>query len=81
MSHLDKIIYEKRATHFQECFYFGTYRDDCLVLWCGYIEKLNCFYKMLNTLDEKLKSTMEIEVNSISFLHFYSKLLFRNNCL
>ena len=30
---------EKKATQFQECFYFGRYRDDSLVLWCGDIEK------------------------------------------
>ena len=49
--HLDKIINEKRTTQFQECFYFGRYCGDCLVLWCGDIEKLNDFQKMLNTLE------------------------------
>ena len=44
ISYLDKIISEKTATKFQECFYFGRYCDDCLVLWCGDIEKLNDFY-------------------------------------
>ena len=39
ISHLDKIINEKRATQFEECFYFGRYCDDCFVLWCGDIEK------------------------------------------
>ena len=34
ISQLDKITNEKRATQFQECFYFGRYRDDYLVLWC-----------------------------------------------
>ena len=53
ISHLVKIINEKRATQFYECFYFGGYPDDCLVLWCGDIGKLNDFYKILNTLDEK----------------------------
>ena len=38
ISHLDKIINEKRATQFQECFY-GRYCDNCLVLWCRDIEK------------------------------------------
>ena len=42
-SHLDKIINEKRAPQFQECFYFVRYRNDCLVLWCGNIEKLSDF--------------------------------------
>ena len=68
ISHLDKIISEKRATQFQECFNFDRYRDDCLILRCGDIEKLNNFHKMLNTLDEKLKFTMEIGGNGICFL-------------
>ena len=69
ISHLDNIINEKRATLFQKYFYFGRYRDDCLVLWCGDIEKLNDFYKMLKTLDKKLKFAAEIGGNSICFLH------------
>ena len=79
IKHLDKIINEKRATRFQECFYFGRYRDDCLVLWCGDIEKLNDFHKMLNTLNEKLKFTMEIGDNSMFFLDL--KILIQNNRL
>ena len=35
ISDLDKIIHEKRATQFQECFYFSRYRDDIWLLWCG----------------------------------------------
>ena len=35
ISDLDKIINEKRATQFQECFYFSGYRDDIWLLWCG----------------------------------------------
>ena len=27
-THLNKIINKKRVTQFQECFYFGRYRDD-----------------------------------------------------
>ena len=70
ISHLDKIINEKRATQFQECFYFGIYHGDCLVSWCRDIEKINNFHKMLNTLDEKLKFMMEIGGNRICLLDF-----------
>ena len=35
ISHLDQTFNEKRAIQFQECFCFGRYRDDCLVLCCG----------------------------------------------
>ena len=77
ISQLDKIVNEKRASKFQEPFCFSRYRDDCLILWCEDIEKLNDFPKMLNALDEKLKFTMEIEGNSISFLHL--KIHIQNN--
>ena len=70
ISHVDKIINKKRGTQFEECFYFGRYRDDCFVLWCRDIEKSNDFHKLLNTLDEKLKFTMEIGGNNICFLDF-----------
>ena len=39
ISHLNKIINEKRATQLQECFYFGRYHDNYFVLWCRDIEK------------------------------------------
>ena len=77
ISQLDEIINEKRHSKFQECFYFSRYRDDCLVLWCEDIEKLNNFPKILNALDEKLKFTMEIGGNSICFLHL--KIHIQNN--
>ena len=41
----------------------------------------NKFHKILNTLDVELKFTMEIGGNSIWFKNFYSKQLFRGNCL
>ena len=49
------------------------------VLWWGDIEKLNDLHKMLNTLHEKLKVMMEIEV--IIFVFWILKLWFGNNCL
>ena len=74
-NHLDKNINEKRAPDFQGCFYFGICRDDCLVLWCGDIEKLNNFHEMLSTSDKKLKVAMKIGGNSICFLDL--KILFQ----
>ena len=68
-----------RATQLQECFHFGRYCNDCLVLWCEDIEKLNDFHKMLKTLDEKLKFTMEVGGNSICFLNL--KIYIQNNRL
>ena len=80
ISHLDKIINIKELHNFKNAFILvdGRYRDDCLVLWCRDIEKLNNFHKMLNTLDEKLKVTMEIGGN-ICFLDL--KISIKNNRL
>ena len=68
ISHLNKIINKKRATQFQEYFYFGRYHDNYLIIWCGDTEKINNFHKMLNNVYEKLKFTIEIAGSSICFL-------------
>ena len=71
-----RLLMKKKATKFHECFSFGRYRDDSLVLWCRNIEKLKKLHKMLNILDKKIKFTMEIGGNSIfysGFKNFYSK--------
>ena len=67
ISHPDKIINGKRTIQSQECFYFGRYHDDCLVLYCSDVKEINNFHKMLNTLNEKLKFTMDNRASSICF--------------
>ena len=32
----------------KEILYYGQYRDDCLVLWCGIEDKLDSFLTFLN---------------------------------
>ena len=44
-SHLDKIIYGKRATQFHECFYFSRYQEYRLVLYCSDVKEINDFRK------------------------------------
>ena len=66
ISHANKIINKKRATQFQECFYFGRLHDAIFVLW----RRENGFQKMLNILDEKLKFMIKIGCSSICFLDF-----------
>ena len=68
VSSVDNAVFEKMNSSFSELKYFGRYRDDCLCLWCGSIEKLNEFHTFLNSINSDLKFTMEIGGNSICFL-------------
>ena len=45
MSSIDNNVFEKMTSTYSEMLYYGRYRDDCLTLWCGTIEKLNGFFK------------------------------------
>ena len=53
---------------FPELFFYGRYRDDCLVLWNGSLERLNEFHDFLNTLDPYLKFTIEVGGKLIRYL-------------
>ena len=44
------------------------YRDDCFVLGLGSEERLHQFFNFMNTLDEKLKFTMELGGDTLTFL-------------
>ena len=49
--------------------YFGRYRDDCLALWTGPLEKFELFLLMfLNSIDSNLQFTTEIGRNELHFL-------------
>ena len=54
--------------NFPELFFYGRYRDDCLVLWNGSLERLKEFHDFLNTLDPYLKFTVEIGGKRIEYL-------------
>ena len=42
-------------TTYSETLYYGRYRDDCLVLWCGIEDKLDSFLTFLNENKNKHK--------------------------
>ena len=48
--------------------YFGCYRDDCLSLWIGPLEKLELFLMFLNSIDFNLQFTIEVDGNELCFL-------------
>ena len=45
---IDNAVIDAQRTIFQEIFYFGQYRDDCITIWTGDVDKLleiiNYFY-------------------------------------
>ena len=62
------MINNERINNFGELFFYGRYRDDCLVIWNGSKKRLNSFHQFLDSLDEDLKFTMEIAKSSLRFL-------------
>ena len=48
--------------------FYGRYRDDCFVLWIGSEDRLHQFFNFINTLDDKLKFTIEIGGDTLTFL-------------
>ena len=65
---IDDAIFEEKDANFAELFFYGRYRDDCLVLWNGSLERLREFHSFINTLDPYLKFTVEIGGMYIDFL-------------
>ena len=48
--------------------YFRRYRDDCVEIWTGDVDKIDLLIELLNSLDENLKFTVEIGGKSLCFL-------------
>ena len=65
---IDEAILAEAELNFKELFFYGRYRDDCIVLWTGSVERLHQFFTFLNTLDEFLKFTMEIGGVTLTYL-------------
>ena len=57
---IDKNVLQAKRNTFQEMRYFGRYRDDCLALWTGPLEKLELFLMFLNSIDSNLQFTVEV---------------------
>ena len=56
--------------------YFGWYRDGCLALWTGSLEKLELFL-FLNSMDSNLQFNIEAGGNELCFLDL--KLTLKDN--
>ena len=65
---LDEAIFAEAESYYPELFFYGRYRDDCFLLWTGSVERLHQFFNFINTLDERLKFTMEIGGDTLAFL-------------
>ena len=56
----DNASIDAQRTIFQEIFYFGQYRDDCITIGTGDADQMDLLLEFLNSLDENLKFTVEI---------------------
>ena len=68
MSSIDDNIFKAMETNYSDLLYYGRYRDDCLSLWSGSMEKLNDLHTYINSLSNDLKFTMEVGKNELCFL-------------
>ena len=41
-------------TLFKEIFHFGQYRNDCITIWTGDVDKIDLLVEFLNSLNENL---------------------------
>ena len=74
---IDKSVLQAKRNTFQEMRYFGRYRDDCLALWTGPLQKLELFLMFLNSIDSNLQFTIEVGGNELCFLDL--KLILKDN--
>ena len=74
---IDKSVLQAKRNTFQEMRYFGRYRDDCLALWTGPLQKLELFLMFLNSIDSNLQFTIEVGGNELCFLDL--KLTLKDN--
>ena len=65
---IDNKVNAARGSSFREVLFYGRYRDDCFLLWNGRTERLSDFLAFMNSLDEKIKFTLEIGGDSLAFL-------------
>ena len=65
---IDDAVFAESQSNYPELHFYGRYRDDCFVLWVGSEERLQLFFAFMNTLDDKLKFTIEIGGDTLTFL-------------
>ena len=74
---VDKNVLQAKRNTYQEMRDFGRYRDDCLALWIGPLEKYELFLMFLNSIDSNLQFTIEVGGNELCFLDL--KLTFKDS--
>ena len=79
-AHDNSIIAAKNNLYF-ELMFFGRFRDDCLSLWNGNLQKLNDFFVYMNSLDPSLQFSMEIGGKTFKKDEFTILLNTSNSCL
>ena len=65
---LDNKVNAARRSSFKQVLYYGRYRDDIFCLWAGDPSGLPLFLNFMNSLDEKLKFTLEVGGLTLNFL-------------
>ena len=65
---IDNTVIGACRTIFQKISYLGRYRDDCITIWAGNIDKIDLLLEFLNFWDENFKLTLEICGKSLYFL-------------
>lgn len=65
---IDNVAINAQKTIFQEIYYFGRWRGDCIKIWTEDADIVHLSLKLLNSFDETLKLTAGITSKSLSFL-------------
>ena len=60
LNQIDNAVIDTQKAIFQEIFYFGRYKAECITIWTKDVDKINLLFELLNSLDENLKFTVEI---------------------
>ena len=67
---IDSAVIDAQRIIFQEIFYFGRYRDDCMTIQTRDVDKTNLLIEFLKFLDKNLQFTVEIVGKLLYFLDF-----------
>ena len=72
---IDNKVNAARLSSFKEVLYYGRYRDDIFILWNGDPSRLKDFLDFMNSLDDKLKFTLVVGGESLTFLDLLLRLI------
>ena len=57
---IDNAVIDTQRTILKEIFYFGQYRDDCITIRRGDVDRIDLLLEVLNSFGENLNFTVEI---------------------